>query len=401
MSEIYISRQPVYGPDLEILAYGLLYRSVELAENTEHEDAGSKSQQLINAILELGLDELVGAQRAFIHCPKQFLSQGLPAPVVKNQVVLEVQEDVLCDEAALQALKKLKNAGYAIALDGFVYDESKRGLLELADIIKLDTRSLDNEELGRQVAIFKEFDVQLLANKVGSHEDYDRWKGLGFDLFRGNFLSTPRVLKEQLTPSNKAAIIQLLATLQEPTVDFTKLVELIANDISLSHRILRYINSAMFSLRKPVDSIHKAVTMIGLKPIKSWVSIIAMSRVDDKPQELMTQSLVRAKMCELLAAEAGLEEDVAFTIGLFSNLDAIMDQQLRDLLAALPLSDDTYAAILRYEGELGSLLALVLDYEYGDWDAVQNAPYTANNIKETYLDAVRWAKDVGNKLLAE
>lgn len=400
MSEIYISRQPIYGPELDMRAYELLYRSFDLADTADTEDDDTSSQELINAIVEIGLNEFVGNQPALIYCTKQYLAQGLPAPVGGNQIILEVLENTISSEVMFQSMCELKNAGYLIALDEFIYDESKRQLVELADIVKLDTSTMTNDELKRQLALLKEFDVQLLADNVETHEDFERYKAFGFDMFQGNFISKPRIVTGQLTPSNKNAIMQLLAELQDPSVDFHKLEELITSDVSLSHRILRYINSAMFSLRKPVESIHKAITMVGLKPIKSWVSIIAMSKIDDKPQEIMTQALVRAKMCERLAEEANLPIDVAFTIGLLSNLDALMDQQLRDLLAAIPLSTDTHTAILHYEGELGEILALVLDYECGDWAAVQNTSCTTENLQQAYLDAVHWAAEVSNKLLA-
>lgn len=401
MSEIHISRQPVYGRELDVQAYELLYRSIDLAETTDLENDDATSRELINAIIEIDLDELVGNHPAIIHCSKEFLLQGLPAPTAGNKLVLKVLADSISSDIMLRVLGELKNAGYAIVLDEFIYDEPKRPLVELADIIKLDALHLSTDELEKQVALLKEFDVQLLADNVETHEDFDRCKMLGFALFQGHFLTKPRIVTGQRTPANKTTIIQLLAELQDPAVDFQKLEELIKNDVSLSHRILRYTSSALFSMRKPVDSIHKAITRIGLNPIKSWVSIIAMSKIDDKPQELMIQAMVRAKMCELLASEADLAADVAFTIGLFSNLDALMDQQLRDILVALPLSTDTYAAILHYEGDLGELLALVLDYESGDWDSVKNAAHTPANLRQTYLDAVHWASETRKQLLAD
>ena len=401
MSEIHISRQPIYGCELDVKAYELLYRSIDIAETTELENDDATSQELINAIIEIDLDELVGNHPAIIRCSKEFLLQGLPVPTAGNKLVLKVLADSISSEIMLRVLGELKNTGYPIVLDEFIYDESKRPLVELADIIKLDVLHLATGELEKQVTLLKEFDVQLLADKVETHEDFDRCKMLGFDLFQGNFLTKPRIVTGQRTPANKTTIIQLLAELQDPAVDFQKLEELIKNDVSLSHRILRYTSSALFSMRKPVDSIHKAITRIGLNPIKSWVSIIAMSKIDDKPQELMIQAMVRAKMCELLASEADLAPDIAFTIGLFSNLDALMDQQLRDILVALPLSTDTYAAILHYEGGLGELLALVLDYESGDWDSVKNAAHTPANLQQTYLDAVHWATETRRQLLTD
>jgi EAL and modified HD-GYP domain-containing signal transduction protein len=400
MSDIFIARQPIYTRELDIHAYELLYRSgnTQQAGVVDGEDA--TAQVLINALIEIGLPQLVGTQRAFINCTEHYLLQGLPAPIASDQVVLEVLEDVMPGEALLAALKKLRDAGYFIALDDFVYDESKRELVALSDMIKVDVLTLSDAELEQQVDALRPFDVKLLAEKVETQAEFEHCKALGFHYFQGYFLSRPHIVKGSGTPSSKLAILRLLAEMQDPELDMQQLEQHIAQDVSLSYRILRYINSAMLNLPKSVDSIFRAITLLGLTPIKSWVTIIAMSSIDDKPYGLMTQSLVRAKMCEGLAPAMQLPADRAFTVGLFSTLDALMDQHMEELLAQLPLSVEMKAALLRHEGPLGELLQRVLSYERGDWDPLVATEHDSTTLREAYLDAIKWASDISTLLLA-
>jgi EAL and modified HD-GYP domain-containing signal transduction protein len=401
MSDIFIARQAIYTRSLEVYAYELLFRSdyMNSANITCGEDA--TSQVFINALMDIGLSDLVGNQRAFINCTERYLVEGLPAPVVPTQMVLEVLEDILPTDELINALIRLREQGYQIALDDFVYDESKRGLVENADIIKLDALALDETQLTEQVKILKGFGVPLLAEKVETLDSFALCNKLGFDFFQGYFFCRPNIVKGKHTPSSKLAIMQLLAKMGDPNLEFRDLEKLIVNDVTMSYRILRYINSAMYSLPRKVDSIHRAITLLGLKTIKSWISILAMTNVDDKPYELMRIAMLRAKMCEGLAELSNSAQESAFTVGLFSTLDALMDQELEDILVKLPLAEEINNALLNKEGPLGAALLTVLAYEKGDWDnALATSALDAEALRNNYLQAMRWADETTRSLVA-
>jgi len=357
------------------------------AKFTDGEQA--TSQLLVNALMEIGLPKLVGTHPAFVNLTERFIIEGLPNAMAPEQVVLEVLEDVLPGPELLAALQRLKQDGYTIALDDFEYDDSKRPLVELASLIKLDVLSLNPRELKNHVSILKAFDVPLLAEKVETQEDFHTCKALGFDYFQGYFFCKPDLVKGEHTPSCRTLILRLL------------LADLIAQDVSFSYRILRYINSAQFATPRKIESIQSAATMIGLQRIKTWLTILAMSQVDDKPYELLLTSLIRARMCENLGKAAGQPNSSAFTTGLFSALDALTDQPLENVLASLPLADDINRALLQHEGGLGQLLALVLAYEAGDWDGVEAAVFDGIAPQKAYLEAVEWANQASKALLSE
>jgi EAL and modified HD-GYP domain-containing signal transduction protein len=189
-------------------------------------------------------------------------------------------------------------------------------------------------------------------------------------------------------------ILNLLAKLQEPNVDIAELEQLIIQDVSLTYRLLRYINSACFALNREVESVHRALVLIGIKTIKNWVSLLLMARIEDKPRELMRTALVRARMSELLAEQLGYaEQDQYFTCGLFSVIDALMDRPLPELLEALPLSGAVKAALLQGEGTMGEVLEAVHAYEKGAWQVLTTTPLSPQQYRHCYLEAVMWADE--------
>ena len=400
MSDIFIARQPIYDRRLMVYAYELLHRAggdYNHADVTDGDDA--TSQVLITALMEIGLPELVGQSRAFVNLTRQHILNGLPPTLAQDNVVLEVLEDIAPDQELISALTNLKAAGYTIALDDFIYHESKHALVELADIIKIDVLDLQGRSLTDHVKQLLPMSVKLLAEKVETPEEFDACKALGFDYFQGYFFCKPNIVKGKRTQTSRIAIMQLLTKLQDPNLDFDELQKLVSQDISLSYRILRYINSAHLSLGKKIESMRHAIILLGLNTIKTWVNILAMSRIDDKPYELILTALIRARMCETLATNTSLLVQNAFTVGLFSTLEAFIDKPLDEILATLPLADELHNALLNHTGELGQLLSLVLNYERGQWDDFSAAHFDVLTLRTAYLDAIRWASELSGSLI--
>src|SRR5262249_3554163 len=174
------------------------------------------AQVLVNTFLELGLDTLVGPKRAFVNLTRDFLLQDYALVFPADRVVLEVLEDVAVDADVLAALRHLSAQGYTIALDDFFYQEHLRPLVELADIIKIDVLASGRTTVAEHVQLLRHYDVQLLAEKVETQEDFTYYKTLGFEYFQGYFFCRPDVVKGQRSPTNRLVILELLAKLQSP-----------------------------------------------------------------------------------------------------------------------------------------------------------------------------------------
>jgi EAL and modified HD-GYP domain-containing signal transduction protein len=195
-------------------------------------------------------------------------------------------------------------------------------------------------------------------------------------------------------------MLNVLAKLQNPECQVEDLEHIIGNDLGLSFKLLKIINSSFYNIGKTVESVHHALILLGLNALKKWVTLITLSSVKGKTSELLVLALLRARHCECLAEKLKLKPEAAFTVGMFSLLDAIMDQPLPLLLAQLPLSIEVKAALLEGRGELGELLKAVTDYEVGNWELIHNRFVHKDAIQLTYEQALEWSKKVKDDLAA-
>jgi len=397
MENIFIGRQAIYDKELKVSAYELLSRS-----NAEHNQAfvGEHNANhattivMLNALTEIGLEQLVGNHPAFINLTYDFLIGDNKIPDLRSQLVLEILEDVEVTDELVVAVKRLSDSGYMIALDDFIYHEKMLPLVEIADIIKIDILQLDEQGLREHVKKLRQYDVRLLAEKVETQEEYDLCKELGFDYFQGYFFCKPKLVESQRAPANRMTIINLLAKLQDPEVQIEELEELISQDLALSYRLLKYINSAAFALQREVDSIHHAIVMLGLNTIRSLANLMLMSNIDDKPHDLLVIAIIRARMCEELGMLIDKKmKDIFFTAGLFSVIDALMDRTMEDVVSQLPLSSVLKDALLKQQGVVGEVLKCCIAFERADWANVKCTDIDEKTIQKAYFEAVIWSND--------
>lgn len=376
------------------MGYELLYRNMDVNGANILDGDQATSQVILNSVVEMGLTRLVGKHRAFVNLTRNFILNHDMLPPTDGRMVLEILEDVEVDDAVLEAVQSLRQRGYVVALDDFVYHPHLQPLVDVADIIKIDLMALDQEALQEHVSILKRDRVKLLAEKIETKEELNHCKELGFDYFQGYFLCRPSNVQGKRLPANRLTTLTLLSKLQDPSTSLDELETVIVKDVTLSYKLLRYINSAVFFGRRNISSIRQAIIYLGRNAIKGWATLIALTGLDDNPAELVITALVRAKMCERLAAAlTEPDRDAAFTVGLFSALDALMDMPLPDLLGALPLSEDVNAALLTREGALGNLLTVVLHYERGEFDQIKCHLLSKEDLTDIYLHATEWADE--------
>ena len=401
MPELFLARQPIYNRTQHVFGYELLYRPGK--DQVAADADAATSQVIINALTEIGLDNLVGGRSAFVNLTRGFIVGKYPLPLPAERVVIEILEEVEIDDQVIAGVKWLVKQGYTIALDDFVYHESILPLLELAHIVKLDVQAMAEDELRSHVHTLREYPhLKLLAEKIEIPEEYEVCRDLGFDYFQGYFFCRPKVIRRTRLPSNQLTLMHLLAEVQRPDTTIPKIEALVSQDVGLSYKLLRYINSAFFGLPKPVESIQRAVVFLGIKVIQKWTTLLVLARVEDKPTELMVTAVVRAKMCEILAKAVRYDaEDTCFTVGLLSVLEALLDLPMDKVLGMLSLSDEVNFALLRHEGVPGKLLELALHYEFGEWDQLKYPELEEEIILDAYLQAVAWSTEACRNLLGD
>jgi EAL and modified HD-GYP domain-containing signal transduction protein len=392
--EIFIGRQPVFDHALNVYGYELLFRSGQSIQANVIDGDAATMNVIVNAFTEIGLSDLIGEGRAFINVTRNFLLQQPALPFAEDKIYLEILEDVLCDQQVISRTRELNKQGFHIALDDFVYSDDMRPLLDLADIVKLDIQAMAWADIEQLLPRLRQHNCMLLAEKVETQEELDRCKSLGFDYFQGYFLSRPNIVKGTALAANRLAILQLLAQIQQPDCDFDELAKIIANDPGLGYKLLRNINSAYFGLSRTIESIQHAAVLMGLNKLKNWITLISLSSIEDKPQELIVLAITRASMAEHLAHKLGCnDKDMYFTVGMFSMLDAMMDAPMAELIKPLPLADDIQQALIDRSGTLGDMINLVEAYEQGQWEKVSHPALSGADIRDAYLQAATLADE--------
>lgn len=396
---VFVGRQPVYDRRLEVFAYELLFRGSARNRAEVGDPDQATSQLIVSTFMDIGLRHIVGDKPAFINVTRDFVVGGHLMALAGHPLGLEVLEDTPVDDALIHALGELRRRGHLILLDDFVYHERLMPLVELADIVKLDVLALDDADLEAHVAQLRRYPLKLLAEKVETPQRYAQCRALDFDYYQGFFFCRPNVIRGERIATGRMAVMRLLAAVLDPASELSDLARIITTDVGISYRLLKLVNAAGHGLARHVESIKDALVMLGLEAIRNWVSLIALGRVEGKPDELMVTALVRARMCARLADRMGRRDcEAFFSAGLLSVLDALLDRPMEELLAELPLSDEIQAALREGAGPMGEALRCVLAYERGEWESLRCTGLEKSALPAAYLEALEWADEVAAQL---
>jgi len=400
MPDAFVARQPIFNPKLEVVGYELLFRGEGYANDmaTFANAESATATVVLNALTELDLGRLVGNRTAWVNVSREFVVGGLAHVVPSHLVGLEIPETEQFDEEMVGALRDLKHEGYKLALDDFRYRPDSEALLELFDVVKLNVNELGRDRFSELVERLKPYEGKLIAEKLSTQADHEFAVEAGCDLFQGYFFCRPAVACTRGIAANRLALLQVAAVLNDPAVELEQIEQLIAHDVALSFRLLRYVNSAFFGLRGDVRSIGQALALLGLDNIRRWATLSVLASIDDKPTELTLTALTRARFSELAGEPLGIAGAAElFTLGLFSVLDAMMDAPMIDVIESLPLAAEMREALVAHKGKRGLLLESVTALETGE---VNDLPPIVDRAGELYLESMMWANSAADSLFS-
>ena len=367
--DIFVGRQPILDANENIYGYELLHRDGTSNAFPNIDPDKATVELLINTFISIGEEEIVGKHRSFINFTGGLLAQDIFDGFDPETVVIEILEDVAITSALLSRLRELKEMGFRLALDDFVLQENKQvnqQLFELVDYIKIDFMATHLEERAKVEQLVKQYsNITLLAEKVESKEDFERAKEAGYTLFQGYFFAKPEIIKGFEMPPKPVLHFEIIDLLNAEEPNIEEIAKLIKRDISLSYRLLRVINSPAIGLTRKISSIKQAIVILGLPEMRKWVQVLALREFGNKKsggriQALIDYSLTRAKLCELLAKETGIQNtDEYFLAGLFSLMDVIMKQEWEEILLLIPLSDKVTNTLTGSDTEIQPFIELV------------------------------------------
>ncbi len=367
----FVARQPIFDSDKKVFGYELLFRSGLDDFFSEIDGDKATSSVISDSYFNIGLETLTGGNPAFINFTRNTLLNEHALMLPKESLVVEVLETVEPDEEVIGAVRNLKENGYIIALDDFENFDLDNPLISLADIIKIDFMTTTTEQQRTIANKLRPKKIRLVAEKVETHDDFEKADEMGYDLFQGYFFCKPIIVQKARIPECKINNLRLLEAVHEPELDFSKVEAIVKHDVSFTYKLLRHINSAMFGLRREVSNIGQALAIMGPDKLRRWASLCIVSILgNDKPKELVVVAVTRARFCELLAEKIGFRERAGemFLMGLFSTIDALSDTPVDRVLDDIHLSSDVIDALVGGPGLAREIMDVVIGYEIGNWE---------------------------------
>ncbi|WP_227395364.1 EAL and HDOD domain-containing protein [Jeotgalibacillus aurantiacus] len=375
--EVFVARQPIFTDTEEVYGYELLYRNSKSGMYPNINGDQATAEVIINSLMNIGMDSLTGGKPCFINFTENLLMQKLPEYFHPRDVIVEVLETVTPSKEITKICRALKLQGYKIALDDFVLDHNNvhaKELLYLCDFIKVDFLSTTRAERYRIEVMAEHLHKQLLAEKIETREEYEEARKAGYTLFQGYFFSRPVTLSSYDVPPSLLSYYSLLKDLAHTEPNIEKISQIIEQDLSLSYKLLKLINSPAFRPANKIYSVRQAIVLLGLLEIQRWIYVLALREQVGESNPLSNEtvklSLTRAKLCELIGSRIhGSHRSSAFFLtGLFSLMDSILNLPMNKILKDLPLLDEIVEALNGMENEFNSTLNLVKALERGKWN---------------------------------
>lgn len=397
--DVYVARQPVFNGKKQIFGYELLFRNGLKNAFPDIDGDVATSNVLSNTFFSFQLNEILGNTPGLVNFTKELILQKTPLLFPPKHIIIEVLETIEPDPEIIETLAEFKKKGFTIALDDFAYHEKYRPMMALCKIIKFDLLATPLSGLEAILQdIRKHFNITLLAEKVETYEVFEQAKKMGFSLFQGYFFSKPEILSKKEIAPNHIALIKLINEVGQKDFDFRKIEDIVKKDVSVSFKLLKFINSAYFKRLSPINTIKDAISFLGVDELRKFIHIIAVSDLgQDKPAELIKTSVIRARMCELCAAvmKTDLTAEEMFTLGLFSLMDALLDKPMEDILRSTSFSEKIQSALLHKNKEFTKVLNIIVSFEQGNWSdkfyKVMSGTSIEKQLPNFYLDAVRMA----------
>jgi EAL and modified HD-GYP domain-containing signal transduction protein len=395
---VFVARQAILNRNQNVVAYELLFRDSPENCFPGVSDGQATARLIMENQLNLGTRHITSGKKALINIGPESLKLDLCEFLPCKDVVIELLETIEPNDDTYELCRKLFHSNYKLALDDFVYSPQWERFLKLVNLIKFDIRLTPLAEIPLVVNKLKKYkNIKLLAEKIETDEEYKLARKMGFDYFQGYYFARPAMIEQKDIHYNYGLVIAIYSEVMKPDPDVKVITGLFELDAALAYKLLRLLNSGVFPLQSQISSLKQALVYLGQARLKKFVSLIVTAHTArDKPIELMQMCVIRARFCELIASKVAKQvQGEAFLTGLFSLLDAILDQPMALLVDKLPFPDEIKAALTGEKNNLYYILETVKAYETGSWWALEKAVLLINLdsafLPKLYKQAVQWA----------
>ncbi|NQZ31977.1 MAG: HDOD domain-containing protein [Oceanospirillaceae bacterium] len=132
-------------------------------------------------------------------------------------------------------------------------------------------------------------------------------------------------------PNIPEVVRELIKALNNPNANYSDISQKVAQDQTISLKVLRIVNSAYFGLSRKVASIDEAVVMLGMSKLKTLVIASGFANCASNVEGIdlpafWSDSFQVAELARWLAemTEDEVEPDLAFTAGIIHNIGQLL-----------------------------------------------------------------------------
>lgn len=408
MLEVYVARQPILNNKCEVFAYELLYRGSKENNFFPQIDGDKATADVVfNSYFNIGLEQISEGKSVFVNFTENLLKSELPLCFPPDTLVIEVLENIEPTKEVIQICRMLKKRGFRIALDDYILNEDcpyTYELLQYADIIKVDIQATSDELQRKMFEKLESYELEWLAEKVETYEEYQSCVQKGFTYFQGYFFSKPVILTSYDVSIYPFHHLELIKELSQEEPNIKKVAQKVEMDVALSFKLLQLINSASYRRIEPIKSIEQAIVLLGLKEVKKWAYVLTLRELkfqnNKVPSEVIKLSFMRAKMGELIASQLGRKQESSsyFLTGMLSCIDTFMQRPLDDILKDLPLHEEIKDAIKGESNSYRAVLELCQLVEKGKWDEIEMKSHelgvSIEDVFQYYKDSLEWTQTI-------
>lgn len=387
-----VIRLPMLDSKRELFAYEIVFQD-------DAEDEATLMRRALATITDGALARLVRGNRTFLRLSHELLMEETDVLQHQPRFGVLLRPEAAADAALVERLARMAQRGCPLMLDAgdttLEFNPAVEPLLKIVQFVRLDASKLDPATLRSRSEYLHARGTHVVAGHVDDHDTYHRCESLPLQAIQGQFLLKPEPVAVPVLAASRLSLLRLMKALQEGNPGPVELGQIVRDDAILSYKLLGCVNSAYFALPRQLKSVQQAAIFFGAARLRNWIYTMALSGTGDRPPELLRAALIRAHMCEKLAQHMPAEQrEMAFTAGLFSLLDAMMEAPMDFVLWHLPLAREISSALLENKGPFATLLEQIRAWEAGNLRGGEVQPQLIRRMAAIYLEATQWADHV-------
>ena len=395
-----------------IIGYEILFQTNgdDLYSKTEN----SAADKMINFLMQ-NSGKIFSDKPTFMTFTPSLLFRNLPKMFGKETLVIQIEDNLLVHPLALPMIKKYKAEGYLFAINDFQFSPKYFGMLEYTDYIRISVSGKDEKErtsLDNVVKMAQAFGKKCIATGVNAKEEYELAAALNVEYMEGNYIAETLMTKANKIDYLQGNFFQLVGAISKDEPDMDELEEIISRDAGLTYALLKMVNSAYFALRKRTASVRQAIVTMGLGQLREWVYMLSIDEEDPtgSSAEILKMSFLRAKFAQELTGlihkpDFPINKFEAYMMGMFSNLEYMVDATMEEILEEIPVKDEVKKALISYEGDAGKLMLLILAYEKADWKESKKLAgelgIDATTLAQIYMDCIQNVNEIWQALTTD